>query len=160
MGPKFQFPRPADWPDRMDLSDPFYHEYSQRYETKGSPACIAKYIRNHPTPGSSNAPATPGGQLNDAQPPMLKLFGSSPVMSYVRPFEGGEVIVNVTEPGHPLHPGYVARWTSGRQSPKMHVYGEGTSVLQSTYNPMSGAINSIWKGQATNASNACSCGAK
>jgi len=74
---------------------------------------------------------------------------SSPVMSYVTvdPATGNTVVVNVTLPGHPLFPGYVAREVCGGV---VHNFGEGTSSLQSPSSPFANDINNVWIQQTQN----------
>ena len=70
----------------------------------------------------------------------------SPVMTYARQdANGNAVTVNVTQPGHPLFPGYVARivQTQGGQA-VVHNVGEGTGWLQSKSSPFADTINSVW----------------
>jgi hypothetical protein len=70
-------------------------------------------------------------------------------MSYVTvdPATGNTVVVNVTLPGHPLFPGYVAREVCGGV---VHNFGEGTSSLQSPSSPFANDINNVWIQQTQN----------
>lgn len=49
-------------------------------------------------------------------------YNNSPVTSYIRKdvATGGQIVLNVTQPGHPLFPGVVARYDS---------YSNGQSVV-------------------------------
>jgi len=70
----------------------------------------------------------------------------SPVMSYIRTDSSGNaVVVNVTQPGHPLHPGVVVRGvvTKNGQS-VVHNVGEGTAPLQSYGRLSDRLINDVW----------------
>jgi hypothetical protein len=116
--------------------------------------CIEDYIRDHPTPGSPAA-ATPGGTANNASPSWVPSFMPSPVTSYVTTYNGSQVIVNVTMPGHPLFPGYVARTVDS--SGLINNYGEGSGALQSSYSPFARPINNVWQGLTDDAIKHCSC---
>ena len=71
---------------------------------------------------------------------------------------GDQVVVNVTMPGHPLFPGYVARTVqSGSNNNQINNYGEGTGWLQGPYSPFATPINNVWQGLADDAIKACSC---
>lgn len=132
------------------------------------PECVMEGIINNPTPGSPS-PATFNGTLNNATPSSaqgffnaidyVSLFGNdpggynnSPVISYL--LNDGSVVVNVTLPGHPLHPGYVARDVSNGQ---VNNRGEGTSFWQARFNPASGVINGVWNGQTGSIVSSCGC---
>lgn len=136
-----------------------------------NPDCVRKGIANKPTPGSPS-PATVGGTLNNATPTSAqKLFDSvdwissfgndsggynnSPVTSYV--MNGGKAVVNVTQPGHPLFPGYVIRTVNGGQ---VSNYGEGAGILQGEASQtvgIAGLINGVWNGQTQDIINNCDC---
>jgi len=168
-GPTVTFPRPPEWPDKIDPSGSNYHYYNIAVPLNGAkPACVMQGIVDKPTPGSPS-PATPEGTSNNATPngaqnffdsiDYISSFGNdpggynnSPVNSYV--LNNGTVVVNVTKPGHPLHPGYVAR-TVGNG--KVNNQGEGVGFLQGPYSPVSGMINGVWNGQAGGIVNSCSC---
>jgi len=106
---------------------------------------------NSPTPGSPS-PATLEGTANNATPNAVSWlpFSSSPVISYdFTNSDGGGAVVNVTQPGHPLHPGYVSRYTSVNDAGSTIVNntGEGTGWLQSSSSPFANTINGVWPGQ-------------
>ena len=107
---------------------------------------------NDPTPAPNDKPATENGTLNDASPgggrgQLAKFSASlffdnpkSPVMSYS--FKSGEDtwVINVTQPGHGLHFGYVLRGSVNGQAITI---GEGWAWKQlapwlSTY------VNDVW----------------
>ncbi|HNP65890.1 MAG TPA: hypothetical protein PKH39_18310 [Woeseiaceae bacterium] len=125
-------------------------------------------IINNPTPGSPS-PASPDGTRNNATPTnaqnlfntidLISSFGNdpggynnSPVRSYTR--NNGNIVVNVTLPGHPLHPGYVVRTINGSQ---VNNYGEGTGFLQGPYSPVAGQINGVWNNQTQGIIDNCGC---
>lgn len=127
---------------------------------------------NLPTPGPTKLvrPATPEGTLNEATPewlyniltmplPMGRL-GSRPIVPYgtminpVRSYlttdqNGRQIVVNVTEPGHRLHPGYVVRYvTPSDGGATIQNEGEGAGVLQGADSPgwLRDWINNNWRG--------------
>lgn len=154
-GPTISFPRPANWPAYLGPTSSFYHHYNENVQTAGlNKKCIENYIRMHPTPGSPNS-ATPSGTPNNASPSWVPSFMPSPVISYATTYNGSQVVVNVTLPGHPLFPGYVAR-TMGNDG-TLNNYGEGTGWMQSDYSPLGRPINNVWQGLSDDAINACSC---
>jgi hypothetical protein len=74
----------------------------------------------------------------------------SPVLSYLRtdPATGAEFVVNVTQYGHPLFPGYVARIvTPVAGGAIVQNYGEGAGLLQNPGGLFADDINSIWLDQ-------------
>jgi hypothetical protein len=144
-GQSLTFPRPWGWPDRIEPSNSLHHQYAIA-ESRWcvSEARAREAVINDPTPGW-DLPARPSGQYNNASPTPLLLLTFSPVKSYVMP---NGTTVNVTLPGHPLHPGYVARVTSqGSDLVTITNYGEGLGVLQSRSSPAAEAINNVWRGQ-------------
>jgi hypothetical protein len=155
------FPRPPGWPDYIGSSSTNYHSYNESANISGSTKkCLEDYIRNHPTPGyNPQNPATPLGVGNDATPSYLSWFGASPVNSYSTTSNGNQVIVNVTQPGHPLFPGYVARTVqSGANSNQLNNYGEGSGALQSPLLPiLPGFIDNAWQLANDAAYKACTC---
>jgi RHS repeat-associated protein len=174
-GPTVSFPRPEGWPSYIGPNSSFYHNYDIPVNVGNKPAaCILTALIQNPTPGSPN-PATAAGTGNNATPSgaqaafdaldALSSFGNdmggynnSPVISYIT--GGGSVVVNVTLPGHPLFPGYVARTvTPNSGGTVIHNFGEGTSFLQSQYSPLAGTINGIWNQQSSDlAAGATGCG--
>jgi hypothetical protein len=74
-------------------------------------------------------------------------------------YAGSPVVVNVTLPGHPLFPGYVARTVSaGPSGNVMNNFGEGTGFLQNPFVPFNDwLINDVWYGLSDAAIEACSC---
>lgn len=160
-GPSISFPRPAGWPDYVGPNSSSYHSYNESANTSGTTKkCLEDYIRNHPTPGFNpqNA-ATPSGAPNDATPGYLSGYPwPSPVLSYATTSNGTQVVVNVTMPGHPLFPGYVARTVqSGATNNQLNNYGEGLAWKQSGWNPLNGLINNAWQQANDAAYKACSC---
>lgn len=51
------------------------------------------------------------------------------------------IVMNVTQPGHPLFPGVVARYTSGTLGNyTVNNVGEGTAAIESGFNPIAAPI--------------------
>ena len=120
---------------------------------------------NFPTPGPAKLvrPATPEGTLNEATPEWIYdlltmpwLGGRSvvpygkminPVRSYLTTDQTArQIVLNVTEPGHMLHPGYVVRYvTPSDGGPIIQNEGEGAGLLQGSFSqrtPFAGWISS------------------
>lgn len=154
-GPQISFPQPAGWPSSLKPGDSNYHYYNKSANLPSGvdKKCVEDYLKNHPTPGSPN-PATPEGTPNDASPNWAAPFKSSPVKSYTMTSNGSPVVVNVTLPGHPLFPGYVARDVNGGV---VNNFGEGTGWLQGPNSPFADPINNVWYGLTDDAIKACSC---
>jgi RHS repeat-associated protein len=156
---KFSFPTPKGWPAKMDNNSAFHHMYDEKVSASGSSSRaqgIRQGIVNDPTPGPDQKVASTSGAPNNASPQGRGLVGAvgsvvpSPVLSYTRKDSNGNtMVVNVTQPGHPLFPGYVARETDRDSNGgiTVHNYGEGTSVLQSPYSPFAGMIDDVWQQQ-------------
>jgi hypothetical protein len=155
---KIAFPTPKEWPEKIAPGQENYHAYNKPVSGGAGSASRADRIReaiaNDPTPGDDK-PATKEGTPNDATPQqgllgLSRYFTSSPVKSYVREDKSGKKItVNVTEPEHPLHPGYVARIvqeTKGGEA-VVHNIGEGTGWLQGEQSPFADMINNVWNSQ-------------
>jgi len=148
------FPTPKGWPSTINNSSSTYHSYDKQVPAGAGSAPKANDIRGaiarDPTPGNDR-PASPQGTPNNASPRegLMGIPGrlrDSPVMTYARQdANGNAVTVNVTQPGHPLFPGYVARivQTQGGQA-VVHNVGEGTGWLQSKSSPFADTINSVW----------------
>lgn len=160
--PEISFPRPEGWPDYIGPGQRDYHDYDIRVDagssaTDGRAGAITEGIRQDPTPGP-DTPASSNGPVNDATPPALSWIPGveSPVRSYAQDApgtEGGQVVVNVTEPGHPLHPGYVARFVVNENGQLQIVNtGEGLGWPQSENslvgNIVGNPINGQWVGQS------------
>lgn len=107
-------------------------------------------VTERPTPGPSylSRPATPQGTLNEATPePFYSLYlgGSrlpagtplSSVTSYLRhDKDGNPVVVNVTQPGHALFPGYVMHCIiQTPEGARIQTEGEGLSTWQAPDRP-------------------------
>ncbi|WP_143494865.1 MULTISPECIES: RHS repeat-associated core domain-containing protein [unclassified Pseudomonas] len=161
-GPKIRFPAPNNWPEYIGATSSGYHFYNKAVSAEGAGrACLESFVRNNPTPGRP-MPATVSGTLNDASPLWAKWMIASPVMSYEMSYNGSPVIVNVTLPGHPLFPGYVARTVDFESAGgMMNNFGEGLGWLQSSSNPLADfLINNIWYKLSADAVNSCSCGGR
>ncbi len=76
---------------------------------------------------------------------LLELLMALAVKSYAATDKNGNTwTINVTEPGHPLFPGYVLR---GAVDGTTITYGEGVGAAQA-FGPASQIlINDVWKGQ-------------
>lgn len=163
------FPHPNGWPDIMNSDSTFHHSYNEQVPLDGANAsCVMQGMANHPTPGNPSG-ATTNGTSNNATPTTAQQlfnivdyigsfgndsggYSNSPVISYLR--NNGNVVVNVTQPGHPLHPGYVARTINGSN---VNNFGEGLRVLQSANSPVAPFINGVWRGQTQGILNSCQC---
>jgi len=107
-----------------------------------------------PTPGKDSSPAASAeGTNNNASPQsgwrvLGSYFKDSPVKTYL--YDGGDevgqFIVNVTQKGHPLHPGYVVRGvTKGAEgNAVVQNYGEGTGLLQDFGKLSDVLFNNVW----------------
>ena len=174
-GPVVQFPTPEGWQDFGPNSNN-YHSYNKAVDLPGSLKCLLQALIKLPSPGYP-LPASPEGALNDATPEGFNeaydffanfanggitgtgefhQYNASPIKSYVTTdlSTGNTVVVNVTMPGHPLFPGYVARIAG-----QGHVdnYGERTSPLQAPGALFADAINNVWLGQTRKAAKQCGC---
>ena len=157
-GPVVSFPQPKNWPNSITSKSPNYHEYNKFTKVGDIDAkCLQDYIQAHPTPGSPN-PASFRCTPNDATPAWADALGlgASPVSSYASSYNGSPVVVNVTQTGHPLFPGYVARTVTNGMA---NNYGEGTGRRQSPkYAPLNDIlINNVWYGLTDEAVKSCSC---
>ena len=158
-------PAPEGFPD-IAPDKPQYHSYSVPSVLQGAPGSQAMQgVIDNPTPGPGtlNHPATPRGTLNEATPPLdyYTFLGAtrfpygaplSPVKSYLtQDQDGNPVVMNVTEPGHPLYPGYVARYiTPSDQGSTIQNEGEGLGYYQAPERPgwMRDMINNVWQDQS------------
>lgn len=132
-------PAQSGFPDKMDGSGWRGHQYdkvvSAGVGTEGSKNAIQQSIVRDPTPGMDK-PATPTGTINNATPndgACCKLFSvRSEVKSYsVVDSRGNAQVINVTLPGHPLHPGVVMRGVVVENGEAVvHNAGVGTGILQ------------------------------
>jgi hypothetical protein len=174
-GPTFTVPRPTGWPDEIAPGQSLYHSYNVQVPGScANPSDLRQRIVNNPTPGSTPKPASSNGTPNDANPQWFEGFviglgaygGDSrsplnPVLSYTRIFDGQTIVVNVTQPGHTLFPGYVARVVDDRGGKAtVNNFGEGLALAQSDFSPVAGLIKSTWKNQSQgliNQSSTCKC---
>lgn len=130
-----------------------YHAYNVPASTPGQTLQQDQaFLVAHPTPGNPS-PAFPQGTLNDATPVTGGETSKniSPVKSFTttNQKDGQQVVVNVTEPGHPLQSGIVVREAQQNKDGTTMIqnWGEGTSPLQSKTSAagvLGGIINSIW----------------
>lgn len=144
-------PAPKGFPPRIDTDVSDYHGYGVRSDpARGSEDKLRQGVIALPTPGPSylNQPATVEGTLNEATPgPYYNAFLSgtgmppgtplNPVRSYLRSDQNGNpVVVNVTEPGHALFPGYVTHSiVQSPEGPRILTEGEGLGALQGPDSP-------------------------
>jgi hypothetical protein len=154
MGQSFTEPVPAGFPASIDPDKSNYHSYHFQSEPIAIPADrLRQAIIEKPTPSFLyGRPATAEGALNEATPDWIwaTLNGPeapfaapgdhpiNPVRSYVtQDRDGNPMVVNVTEPGHKLKPGYVAIYvTPGNDGRSIvHVEGEGLSPFQGPSSP-------------------------
>ncbi|WP_422002039.1 hypothetical protein [Reyranella sp.] len=144
-------PAPLGFPDRIGPDDRRYHEYDVRSgATRAPQERLLQGLIDRPTPGPEflNHPATPEGTLNEATPwtPYGAYLGATrlragapfnPVRSYLRHDDNGNpVVVNVTEPGHSLFPGYVVHSiVPTADGPEIRTEGEGLGRWQAPDSP-------------------------
>lgn len=144
-------PAPPNFPARIEPGVPNYHEYGVLSPPGTSSEKLMQGAIDKPTPGppALNRPATPGGTLNEATAP-ASLYNSflagtkmpygtpvNPVKSYLwHDSDGKPIIVNVTEPGHGLEPGYVIHYiVETPEGPRIQTEGEGLSPWQAPSSP-------------------------
>lgn len=162
-GVDFDVPATRGFPKDIRPGQWWYHKYNKQINAGNVDAnCLRNFLKNNPTPGKPNA-ATAGGTYNNASPDYWYVpdDAQSPVNSFVTTdtLYGTPVIVNVTLPGHPLHPGYVARTVV--ETPEgtiINNFGEGTGFWQSDLVPLNDTlINNVWYDEADKAIEFCSC---
>jgi RHS repeat-associated protein len=145
------FPQPVGWANQYDNfglstenSAMLEHHYDAALSTSSN--CkeqLMKLLINNPTPGDPSA-ATTLGTPNNATP--YPFTFNSPVISYLSyDSAGDEVVVNVTQPGHILFPGYVVRVITPGSAGGLTVdnYGEGWALDQSNW-LLGGGFSLIW----------------
>ena len=141
------FETPPGWKDPTSRDQSLYHDYDYLWGKALCKKDLQDELERNPTPGD-DAPASDEGTPNDANPWGPVGLLSSPVTSYVGiASDGSRYVMNVSKPGHALHPGYVVRMAVDAPdgiSATVRNIGEGLSLAQSKFNPLSGAINSIW----------------
>lgn len=144
-------PAPRGFPERIGPENRLYHGYGVQSPPTDVPAeRLLQGLINNPTPGPEfmNHPATFAGTPNEATPWLaygLYLGATrlpagtplSPVQSHLRHDQfGNPVIVNVTEPGHPLFPGYVIHSiVQTPDGPAIRTEGEGLAKWQAPDSP-------------------------
>lgn len=160
---RISFPTPAGVSGTQKTSALREHLYDIRTPNGGkSDQAVQQSIVNHPTPGTSDKPATPTGTLNYAAPSGNRgtlaaisaaisadlSLGSddprSPVKSYSATDGNGNTwAINVTEPTHGFHFGYVLRGSVNGETISI---GEGWAWKQKT--PILGSYaDDVWKDQ-------------
>ncbi len=149
---KISFPTPPSVSGTQKTGSPANHVYNRSTPHQKSDQSVQRAMVNDPTPGRDK-PATPTGTPNDATPEGGRgvlaragaIFGNdpgSPVKSYSATDRNGNTwVINVTQPGHGLHFGYVLR---GSVDGKAMSIGEGWAIPQ-VVPVLSGYINDVWK---------------
>jgi hypothetical protein len=143
------FAQRKDWPDRLGPSDPDFHYYNKSVEAPRM-AGLLQALTDDPAPGAEDQPATPQGTRNNATPPGQgpASWFWSPVQSFVMtdPRSGARYVFNATLPGHPLHPGFVARVIrpAGQGRAIVDNIGAGAGIAQSSANPLADYFSSFW----------------
>ena len=170
LGRSFNVEAPLSFPQRLD---PYGERSSSShyYNVADGPVPFSHQeleqgLIDVPTPGPRDLvrAATPEGTLNEATPEPyysleLRRRGLShgalvnPVKSFLTTDQwGNRIIVNVTQPGHTLWPGYVARYvTSSDRGSTIQNEGEGLGFWQGPPGERLGIaddLNSVWRGQA------------
>jgi RHS repeat-associated protein len=127
-----------------------YHQYHYSYRV-GIWEQVNRaeaYIVSNPTPGRNDHAASRAGTTNNAQP----IAGNDPVTSYaVRGSGAGRIgVINVTQPGHQFHDGYIAQWFTKDVDGNLiyHVAGEGNSMWQNILGDKMGLNETLWSMQA------------
>ena len=166
-GVRFTVPSPAGFPSSLGSGQANYHSYNVQVNAGNIPSSqLMTGVVNSPTPGAPQ-PATVGGTVNDATPSAWSAAANtalgavtlggvsagniSPVTSYATTDQSGNpIVVNVTQPGHPLYPGYVVRYatTGANGQTILNNEGEGTGLLQSPSSPVANTINNQWQSQS------------
>jgi hypothetical protein len=128
------------------------HQYAYPTPHGKSDRAVQQSIVDDPTPGDTDKPATSDGTPNDASPSggrgvLARLGGllgnntKSPVMSYSFTDSNRNTwVINVTQPGHGLHFGYVLR---GSVDGVAISIGEGWAPIQ-TWPYLGDLINDVW----------------
>jgi hypothetical protein len=143
-------PAPPQFPARIAPDLENYHATDVQSPPGVSAGRLLQGVIDTPTPGPRylNHPATPEGTVNEATPGLGygALIGTThlpygspmnPVKSYLSKDDNGNpIVVNVTEPGHGLEPGYVVHYIADSpEGPRIQTEGEGLSVLQGSHSP-------------------------
>jgi len=141
------FDTPDGWQDPKGDWQLLYHVYDYQAGLSTCLAALQQDLVDNPAPGSAS-PATEEGTLNNASPGSMTY---EPVKSYTGVASNGSpYIINITQPGHILHPGFVVRMgvgLGGGGGNTVRNFGEGLSALQSRLAPprIRSAINGIFK---------------
>jgi hypothetical protein len=128
-GPEFSVPTPEGFPTFLGPDSWSNILRYHSYDVSRSIGCadseeVMQELINNPTPGTP-LPATSSGQVNDA----IVLGVNNWVISYLTHDlnTGAPLVVNITEGGSALSPGYVVRTVSNGVA---HTYGEGLDWQQ------------------------------
>lgn len=134
-------------------SDLSFHTYNVDTPSLLSPSQAGEGLKNSPTPGSDNSPASPGGTKNNAGA-IPTLGDTNMVRSYSiaspDPSKYTDITVNYTINGaHGLTEGFVERYGSINADGTVHLrsYGEGNNwhqapVLKPLWGPK---VESTWQ---------------
>lgn len=151
---KISFATPAGVFGTQKSGSAASHSYNYQAFHQKSDKAVQQSIANDPTPGRNDKPATPTGTLNKATPDggrgvlaragaLLGYDPDSPVKSYRATDRNGNTwTINVTQPGHGLHFGYVLRGSVGGQ---VMTIGEGWAIPQAFGFASDAIINDVWK---------------
>lgn len=147
------FATPQGVSGTLKTGSPANHVYDKRTPHQKEDGAVQRSMVNDPTPGKDE-PATPTGTPNNATPEggrgVLARAGAilgnnpeSPVKSYTAKDSNGNIwVINVTQPGHGLHFGYVLRGSVNGEAISI---GEGWAIPQAV--PLlSEYINDVWEG--------------
>jgi hypothetical protein len=168
LGGKFDVEAPLSFPPRIGSGVEGSHAYSiPDGPVPLSDEELMQGVIDKPTPGPGDLvrPATPERTMNEATPEAAYRaelirrglpYGTliNPVRSYLTKDQwGNPIMVNVTQPGHTLFPGYVARYvTSSDKGSTIQNEGEGLAGLQGPYSQRLGLADLInnyaWRGRA------------
>jgi len=148
---KISFPTPAGVSGTQSSSSATNHQYNIQTPHRKSDSSVQSSMIQSPTPGTGSSPASPTGTPNNATPEGGRgllaraggLFGNnpdSPVRSYSVTVGSDKWAINVTQPGHGLHFGFVLRGSINGVAMSI---GEGWALPQAA--PLLGPyINSVW----------------
>jgi len=148
---KISFPTPAGVSGTQSSSSATNHQYNIQTPHRKSDSSVQSSMIQSPTPGTGSSPASPTGTPNNATPEGGRgllaraggLFGNnpdSPVRSYSVTVGSDKWAINVTQPGHGLHFGFVLRGSINGVAMSI---GEGWALPQAA--PLLGPyIISVW----------------
>lgn len=154
MPTSISFKTPAGVSGTQKSGSPLSHKYGYPASHKKGDGSVQRSIVNDPTPAPNDKAATPQGTPNNASPDgwrgaaakvagaLSPYNGDSPVRSYSATDNNGNTwAINVTEPGHGLHFGFVLRGSVGGVAV---TFGEGWAPAQAAGALSDMAINDVW----------------